>query len=437
MYLPSQDAAALPRTPYGRPDDDAGGEALNGDAQADLLVVGGGVTGLSLALHAARQGQRVRVAEAHCVGWGASGRNSGHVPAATRLEPAEILRVYGPHYGPRIVEASRAAPDLVFGLVDEYGMDARPVRSGGLQAAHSPRALERLARRVDDLARLGHRVELLDAPRTTAMIGSGPGVYCGAVFDPRAGTIDPLAYTRGLARAAADAGAAIHERTRVRALERDGGGWLAACGGGRIRAERVVLCTNGYSDRLRADLWRSIVALRAYQFVSAPLPGELRRAILPGGQGLTDTRRLMSGVRLHPDGRLHFSGQGPLFGAEREPGIAASLARIHALFPQLEGVVAVDYWWSGWMAMNRESAWKLHEPEPGLFAVLGCNGRGLGLGTVFGRELAAFLGGRPADELAMPFQPLRPIPGHALRALGVGAVYQYYRLRDALETPRR
>ncbi len=433
-HSPNADSSGLPFTPYSK----GGGQplwrdALDVDIEADVVVVGGGIAGVSTALHAQLAGLKVVVLEGKEIGWGASGRNSGHVPAATRQEPSTIMKSFGPIHGRRIIDASREAPDRVFALAEKYGMDVQAVRAGSIQAGHNGPAVEKLRRRVEDLRVLGHEVRFLDADETADLVGCANGFYKGAVFDPRAGTFNPLAYVRGLARAALKEGALIFERTLVHALERSDDKWLAKCTGGSVRARHAVVCTNGYSADLLPRLWRSVIAIRAYQFMTEPLPADVRKTILPEGQGFTDTRRMMSGIRVHTDGRLHFSGIGPLFGPEREPNIDASMSRIREMFPQL-GSLAFDYWWSGWMAMNQEHSWKIHEIEPRLLAVLGCNGRGVGLATIYGRELADYMTGKPAADLVLPLQPVEPIAVHPLRRPLVSALATGYRIMDALET---
>jgi len=436
MHSPNADSSGLPYTPYTL----TGGvplylDQLAADVDADLAIVGAGVTGLSCAIHGQLAGLKTVVVEAKEVGWGASSRNSGHIPAATRQEPAAIMQSFGPVYGPRIIHASREAPELVYGLAQRYGMSVTPVRAGGIQVAHNRASAEKLRQRVEDLERLGYALQWLDARRTADMVGSAPGLYKAGVLDPAGGTLNPLAYTRGLARAALSEGARVFERTPVQALEPVADGWRLRCATGTVRARAVAVCTNGYSAGLLPELWRSIIAVRAYQFVTTPLPDAVRQTILPGRQGFTDTRRMMSGIRIHEDGRLHFSGLGAFFGAEVEPDIELSVARMRQLFPQV-GDLELDYWWSGWMAMNRDSTWKLHELAPGLLAALGCNGRGVGLGTLCGRELARYVSGVPAGELVLPFSPAKRIPLHGLRQPMVGTLAHGYRLLDAIETTR-
>jgi glycine/D-amino acid oxidase-like deaminating enzyme len=436
MYSPNQDPPGLPKTPY-----TVGGgapltrPALQGDTHADIAVIGGGIAGCSVALHAAETGARVVLLEAKEIGWGASSRNSGHIPAATKQSPAEILQRYGRDFGSRLIAAVREGPELVFGLAEKHRMDASVVHSGNVVAAHTPAALEKLAARARDLQALGYPVEILDRKRTAEIIGSDEGYYVGCLFDHKGGTMNPLAYVRGLARAAIVAGAQVHEGSAVTRLARSGGAWRIETAQGSVTAGRVALCTNAYTDDLWPGLRQSIVPVRAYQYVTTPLRDNVRRTILPGGQGMTDTRRLMSGIRLFPDGRLFFSGQGPAFGPEGRAARGPSLRRINAIFPQL-GELALDYLWTGWIAMNSEASWKIHEPAPGLLAALGCNGRGVAIATILGRELARYMTGTPAAELVMPFSPVKRIAVHAIHPPLVKALIAYYKVLDALEIRR-
>src|SRR5262249_19237702 len=144
----------------------------------------------------------------------------------------------------------------------------------------------------------------------------GSDYYLGAWIDWRGGKINPLAYVRGLARAAIKAGASLHENTRATRLERQGGKWKLTTPRGEVEAERGVPRTNAYTDDLWPGLRATIVPVRAYQFASRLLRDNVRKSILPGGQPMTDSRRLLSGIRMHGDGRLQFGGQGPAFGPQ-------------------------------------------------------------------------------------------------------------------------
>ena len=434
MFLPLHDPPAPARTTYtptaGAP---LGLPPLDGSVRADVAIVGGGIAGCSAALHAAEAGARVVLVEANEIGWGASGRNAGHVPPATKHDPDEVLARYGTAAGQRVIDAAEQGPEVIAGLIARHGIDCGFSRPGIIMAAHSEAALRAMARRVEYWQARGRPVELLDRRAAAEAIGSD--YYLGAWIDRRGGKINPLAYVRGLARAALAAGAALHEGTRATRLERSGSRWALATPRGRIEADTVLLCTNAYTDDLWPGLRTTIVPVRVWQFASKPLSANVRRTILPGGQPMTDSRRLLSGIRLHDDGRLQFGGRGPAFGAEGAPDGRAARERLQRLFPQI-GTLEAEFWWTGFMAMNADNSWHVHELAPGVMAMLGCNGRGIVLGTLWGRELARHAAGAPAGELVLPPSPPRRLWFHPVARPLVSTLIRWYALRDALETRR-
>ena len=159
---------------------------------------------------------------------------------------------------------------------------------------------------------------MLERAQLPAILGT-PGFH-GAWLDPRGGTIHPLSYARGLARAAASAGARLFARTRIARLDRTGESWRLETGdGGRIEARQVVVATNAYTEDLVPWLRRSIVPLRTAQVATRPLPGPILRTILPGRQGASDTRRLLTSFRLSPDGRLMMGGSSSAWSTSSSP----------------------------------------------------------------------------------------------------------------------
>ncbi len=427
-------ASALPRTAHS-----AGASAapatgpLAGEVAADIAVVGGGFTGLSAALHAAEAGARVVVLEANAIGWGASGRNFGQVVPYLKHEPAHALNRLGAEHGERLIQAAAGGPDLVFGLIERHDITCHAARNGLLFAAHKPAAARGLEARAAYWRQRQVDVRMLDRAETAAMIGGGS--YPAALLEPRGGTINSLGYARGLARAALASGAPIHTGSRARAPERIGSRWRVATDAGAVSADRVLLCTNAYTDAVWPALARTIIPLRGHQFATRPLSEAMRRTILPGGQALTDTRHLFSGVRLHPDGRLHVSGDGPAFSAEGAPDHAKTLRRLRALFPQL-GAIEFEFDWSGWIALTLDQYPRLFEPVPGILAGLGYSGRGIALATVMGRALAERALGAAPRDLAVPISPLRSIPLRPLARVAVRAMLALYRVQDALDAAR-
>jgi glycine/D-amino acid oxidase-like deaminating enzyme len=403
---------------------------LAGDVSADIAIVGGGFTGLSAALHAAQAGARVVVLEANTVGFGASGRNFGQVVPYLRQSPAHALRTFGAHWGERLIQAAAAGPDLVFDLIARHGIECHAVRNGLIFAAHKASAVRMLEDRAAFWQARGVTLPMLSRDQVAAMVGGAD--YPGAQLEPRGGTINSLGYARGLARAALAAGATIHTATRARALDRDGARWQLTAEAGRVTADRVLLCTNAYTDDLWPGLARTVVPARLHQLATKPLTENVRRTILPGGQAVSDTRHLASAIRLHPDGRLHMSAEGSPFG-DSPPNHERALRRLRAMFPQL-GDVAVDFFWSGLIAVTPDQYPRLYEPAPGILAGNGYSGRGIALATMMGRELAKRARGAGPEELLFPISPLRPLPFPAAARAVVRGMVQLYRFQDALET---
>lgn len=434
MHHPLHDEPRPPHTTYsagaGKP---LGLGPLQGHQRADVAIVGGGIAGCSAALHAAEAGGRVVLVEANQIGWGASSRNAGHIPPATKHDPDEIIARYGAAAGQRVIDAAEQGPTVIAELIARHGIDCDYSVPGIIMAAHTEKAMRAHARRVDYWQARGRPVELLDRRQAAEMIGSE--YYLGAAIDRRGGKINPLAYVRGLARAAIKAGAALHEGTRAKRLERDGGKWKLATPQGEVEADRVFLCTNAYTDDLWPGLRATIVPVRAYQFASRPLRDNVLKTILPGGQPMTDSRRLLSGIRIHGDGRLQFGGQGPAFGRQGEPNWRATRDRLQRIWPQV-GEVETEFWWTGFMAFNADNSWHIHELAPGLLAMLGCNGRGVVLATIWGRELARHAAGVPARDFVLPPSTPKRLWLHPVVQPLVSALIRYYALRDAIELRR-
>ena len=430
MHSPLQDRRPPPDA-YTRgvaPAPSAG--ALRERRKVGVAVIGGGFTGLSAALHLAEAGADVAVLEARDIGWGASGRAFGQVVPYLKRGHAEIIARYGAERGVRVIDAVAAGPDLVFSLVERHRIACDAVRTGLIFAAHAPAGRRGLERRTSYWQGRGAPVRMLDARGTEAAIGTTAYEACS--LDERGGHLNPFAYAVGLARAASAAGAAIHPGSPVRVIASEGKGWRLEAGQGELLADAVIIATNAYSGALWPGLRESFVAMRGHAIVTKPLSENVRRAILPGRQSMTDTRRLFSGIRVLADGRLHISGDGPAFGPEKDIFRRNVTARVAGLFPFL-GEPEWRESWSGWVAMTRDWFPRVHELAPGVFAGYGYNGRGIAAATLVGRDLARLAGGgAPADTLTFPLSPLRPIPAHALAPILAGGLLGWYRLGDAM-----
>lgn len=405
---------------------------LGRDMTVDLAIIGGGFTGTSAALEAARRGASVCLLEAETFGHGGSGRNVGLVNAGLWLPPDDVVEQMGEAAGHRLIDALGAGPGLVFSLIEREGIDCEATRNGTLHLAHSPAGWRDLEARHRQGNRLGAPVSLVDRDETARRTGSQ--AFYGALFDPRAGTIQPLAYCRGLARAAQRHGASICEHSPVTALRRDGEMWLLHAAGHTVRAKSVLVATNAYHLGIEAPYTPAFIPFNYCQFATAPLPEAARRAILPGGEGCWDTAMVMSSLRLDQAGRLIVGGVGSMEAGGGGFHRAWAERKLRQLFPTL-GTIAFEHGWSGRIAMTNDHIPKIVAFGPGAYACFGYSGRGIAPGTVFGAAAARALLDESADDL-----PIVPVKGHAERFRRIKAGYYelgatlYHAL--SLRTPR-
>ncbi len=416
---PSLWAATAPPAPPTPP--------LAGAQRADVLIVGAGFTGLSAALHLAEAGTKVCVLEAHEPGWGASGRNGGQVNPTLKHDPDELVRLYGAARAEPLIDAVSRSADLVFELIERHGIDCQPVRKGWLQVAYSPKHIAAMHARAEQWARRGVATQMLDRADVAARLGTE--AFAGGWLDGRAGGIQPLAYTRGLVRAAQAAGASVHGGSAVTSLERRGSQWHAAtASGASVVADQVLIATNGYTGGLWPGLSRTVLAANSFIVATAPLQGAAAHAILPGGETASTSQRLLLYFRKDAQGRLLMGGRGH-FADPAGPADFAHLERsLELLFPQL-GPLQYEYRWAGRIAVTRDFMPHVHTPAPGLTIALGYNGRGIALATSMGRHVAARLL-QPGADFPYPGTPLQPIPLHGLQRFYIAAGVAWYSLLD-------
>lgn len=392
---------------------------LSGAAQADVAVVGAGYTGLSAALHLARAGVSVALVEAACIGAGASGRNVGLVNAGLWLSPEDLIARAGPDRGERLLDLLARAPGMVWDLVAAEGLACEARAIGTLHCAPDARGTVALAARARQWAARGAALDLLDAQATQARLGSP--AYRAALFDPRAGTIQPLAYARELARAGQRAGARIFCQSPVRSIAQRKDGWRLRLQDATLDAGQVILATNAYSTPPFAEIGRAQAILPYFNFATEPLPRGLLDSVIPGEEGAWDTRKILTSFRRDARGRVILGSVGQLGGIEAGLHRAWAQAQLARIFPQLAGTPLARGGW-GRIGTTPDALPRLVAHGPGMWSVSGYNGRGIAPGTVFGMLLAELVRGACSAQ-DIPLAHIRLAPDH-LR--GVKAlVYRY------------
>lgn len=406
---------------------------LDSSTQADVVVIGGGYLGLSCALRLAERGADVVLLDAVAPGFGASGRNGGQVIPGLKYDPDELIAMYGAQAAEPIIDFAAHAPDRVFAIVERHAIDCDPVREGWIQGAHSSAMLRAVEARAKQWRVRGADVELLAPEELTRRIGCAPGLYCGGWLDRRAGSVQPLSFARGLAKAAQRHGARLYAPARATGIGRTGQRWSVtidgADGGAQVHASHVVIATNAYSDGLWPRLRSTVIPAQSFQVATDPLPDTLRDTILRNREVVSDARRLLHYYRLDAAGRLVIGGRGTMSSPTRDSDFEHIRRALAKTFPVLAGV-HLPYFWSGRLAMTQDSLPHLHQPVPGVTIALGCNGRGLALTTAVGERIAEHLLDDARHPLPFPTSPLKPIPLHGLHRGYVTALIQYYKLLD-------
>ena len=252
-------------------------------------------------------------------------------------------------------------------------------------------------------------LEFWEADRAAAATGSTR--YLGATFNPQGGSLNPLGLARGLAHAALKAGARLYQSSPVLALGPERAGWRARTPRAALRAERVLIATDGYTDHLWPDLRQSAVPIYSAIIATAPLPRDLSASILPNRPVVYESGQITTYYRRDAAGRLLMGGRGLQRNATNRQDYRHLVSYARKLWPALTRV-EWTHWWNGQFALMPDFLPRFHHPKPGLYIFLGYSGRGLALSSAIGAELAAVLAGAPAEDFALPVSPLRRIPMH-------------------------
>lgn len=406
---------------------------LTGTVTAEVVIVGAGFLGLSSALYAATAGLDVVLLESRQPGFGASGLNTGFVVPSlkTSLGPDEVTRALGPDHAERLLRLVAGSGRAVFDLVERHGIACGAVQKGWLQPAHCRSAEQMLRSRLPRLLASGVDAEWLD--REAMLKHTGLPALHGGIKIVSGGQITPLAYARGLARAAQSAGVRLFGDSPVTSLEPDGESWRVRTPRGEVRTPRVLMATNALVGSLLPELRASIIPARVFQIATQMMPDSVRERILPRMAPVADTRRHTFALRWSPDGRLVTGGMVPPLPGRMALARRLFARRLSRLVPDLPEIRA-DYAWSGVIAGTLDFLPRMMRLRPGLDAVIGCNGRGVALTTALGREVGPWLAGRIADaDLTLPLTPPRPIPLSRVSGLGPHLILPVWEARDAFE----
>lgn len=407
---------------------------LRGDAQADVVIIGAGYTGLAAAHRLAQHGVAPLVVDAKPIGWGASGRNGGVVSAKFRLAFPAIAQGHGMEVARRMHRLALQSVDEVEVLVEEYGLSgARFTRCGNLRCAHTERAFGYIAEEAEWMRR-----ELGDDSLRSLSAGevaeeTGSRAFFGGVLSRGVGTLHPLNYVCGLAEGLTRRhGAILFERTPVTGIHRDADGVRVVTTQGEIRARQVIMATNAYSDLTPASAMvkSRLVPFRSSIIATEVLPTALQERLLVNARSYGETRRMMRWFR-KVDGRFVFGGRGAFGKRDSKAAFDALQRAMVSMFPDLAGV-AITHRWSGHVGMTMDALPHVGRFDDRLNYAAGYNGAGVAMSTLLGRLAADFAIGESPDVALLEASRLKAVPLYPLREVAVRLVAGWYQFLDAI-----
>lgn len=422
---------SVKHTPYWLADAPAfSSAATEAPEQVDVAVVGGGLTGLSAAVHLRHQGASVAVFERDRVGWGASGRNGGMCTGPT-VGFGALAKRYDLDTAVATFRLYAEAIDATEELVRREQIDCDFKRWGSLALAAKPAHYAAMEAEGEQIATHAG-LENVPVPRTELGREIATDRYFGARLTPHEAGLHPGKFVIGLAIVASRLGAQVLEGTRVEQIDRVAQGHVLRTPAGEVRARQVLVATNGYTEGTVPYFQRRIVPVRAASVITEPLPEQTASELFPTGRMMMDTSNLITYFRLTPDRRLLIGGRAAYAASERvsdRRSVELYRAAIAKMFPRLRDL-RIDRAWSGLTGFTFHHMPHAGERD-GIHYSLGYCGHGVPMGTYMGRQMALVMGG---DAAANPWRKfkLRPIPMYFGTPWFLPLSLAYYRAKDAV-----
>jgi glycine/D-amino acid oxidase-like deaminating enzyme len=357
---------------------------LTYDLDVDVGVIGAGLAGLTVAREVARRGWSVAVLEARRVAWNASGRNLGFVLPGFGADVRHVVERVGIGRAREVWKLSEAGVEYVRTTIRETEMPGTEPVSGWLDVSKVDSGDEMLAIASLLGQEFGAAIEGWPAERVRAALKSE--CYFHAIHYPTAFHIDPLAYARGLAKAALAAGVAIFEETPATAIDPAGVRKRISTPKGRVRAAHVVLAGNTHLGALAPGLADTVLPVTGHVAVTAPLGPRLGEAIAWRG-AVSDSRSANHHYRIVGGDRLMWAGGAGLWSGSPRAVARRFQAAIARIFPQL-GAVEFEHAWSGTMGFTLHRIPQVGEVVPGLWLAGAFGAHGLNTSAMAGELIA-------------------------------------------------
>ena len=404
--------------------------------RCDVLVIGGGYTGLSAALELARRGAEVLVLESGALGHGCSGRNGGQISDGVKPSFASLAKAHGAERAGAIIAESERALAHIGDFIAAEDIDCDFRRCGRFHGAHSRAAHKRLTAEVAEHNRLcqpANRAHMLSRGEQGREIATD-AYHGGAVF-PAHCSVHPMKLLHGIARRARAAGARILPQRAALTIKNSGSGFSVATAEGDIFCRRLILATNGYTGTTASLApWhrRRIIPIGSHIIATEPLADGLMPDVLPTDRVVSDTRRIVYYYRSSPDRRRMIFGGRVSF---REVDAHTSAPLLHRemsrLFPQL-AAVRISHSWCGFVGFTFDKLMHVGCHD-GIHYALGYCGSGVALSIHLGTRIARqCLGDSKDSATAFDGLPFAGAPFYTGTPWFLAMLLAFYKWRDSV-----
>jgi gamma-glutamylputrescine oxidase len=403
--------------------------ALSGSQTVDVVVIGGGFTGLQAAYNLAISGVDVALLEAHRLGDGASGRNGGQLGTGQRWWPEDYEKELGVERSKLLFTMAEKAKQHLMQFAETHGIDMEYM-PGQLNVAHK-RGHDRAYRANAEIAAERYdypHMTYMDAAETAERVGTRD-YFCG-VRDMGTGHIHPLKFLVGLAKVASDAGAKLYENTRATAIRRQGNKLAVDTPCGTLTADRVLIATNAYIGELEPSTAAHVMPISS--FIAATEPLDAFPQVIPGGEAVCDSRFVVRYFRKSKDKRLLFGGREVYTSQNPQDTADAIRKQIVTTYPALRSI-RITHAWGGNVAITLPRRPFVRDVMPGVTSIGGYSGHGVMLSNYCGKLYADRVTGKAdgLDLLADLNIPAFPGGRHMRKPLLFLAL-TWYALRDKI-----
>lgn len=405
------------------------GKLLEGNEEADVVIIGAGFTGLSSAYHLHKMGKSVIVLEQETIGYGASGRNGGMVLPGYKPTMKELAKKYGENEARQLNDLSLNSVELVKNIIDEHQLNCDFRKTGHVVAAYKAKHFEEMKHESEYLNKyFGYETSVLDRNQLPQEIDSP--VYYGGLVDNASYSFHPLNYAIGLGEAAKSVGAKIFEHSKALSIEYGRNSVKVVTEKGVVTTKDIIVATDGYSGKLLNELNKGVLPISARIISTEQLPESLLNTVIPKDRMIFDTSNFLYYFRRTPDHRIVFGGGDvrPNLGDAAYQSVYDAMVKI---MPKL-AESKIDYRWGGFIGVTVDTFPIIGRSKEGAYFATGYSGHGASLSTLFGKLLAQWIVTGNAGGFRFEKERLKTFPFYNQKTVLVNLAHISFKLLDMI-----